>query len=91
MSAPSAEDINESVPNRELILEGGDVELEVKGDVEQEGSSRSSTSGVDNLKETAPFHIINLYVSVVAYNIFTLTDGAIRMVVLLHAATLGKL
>ncbi|GBG32964.1 Hypothetical Protein FCC1311_091902 [Hondaea fermentalgiana] len=36
-----------------------------------------------------PRSIRNLYVTVYSFNLFTITDGAIRLVVLLHAAALG--
>jgi len=37
----------------------------------------------------APARIQNLYATVYSFNMFTITDGAIRLIVLLHAATLG--
>ena len=36
-----------------------------------------------------PAHIRNLYVAASAYDAFTLTDGALRLVVLLYADSLG--
>jgi len=36
-----------------------------------------------------PRHIHNLYATVYSFNLFTITDGAVRLIVLLHAASLG--
>lgn len=57
------------------------------------GSNAALTQSVDETKHqkkskgVAP--IRNLYVSSIAYNIFTITDGAARMIILFHTAALG--
>jgi hypothetical protein len=40
-------------------------------------------------KDDGPRRIENLYASIYSFNVFTITDGAIRLIVLLHAKTLG--
>mmetsp|Transcript_21729 Transcript_21729/g.26353 ORF Transcript_21729/g.26353 Transcript_21729/m.26353 type:complete len:525 (+) Transcript_21729:228-1802(+) len=75
------------------------------GSLSGDGESTSETglkkaeSGIDPVKveegkkgvtETEqPADIRNLYVTVYAFNMFTITDGAIRLIVLFHANSLG--
>ena len=52
-------------------------------------SSITTTDGTTSTTLQQPRHIVNLYVSSVAYNIITFTDGALRAIVLLFLVSLG--
>jgi hypothetical protein len=48
-----------------------------------------AAEGLTGAGERVIAPIRNLYVASLAYNAFTLTDGALRLIVLLHADSLG--
>lgn len=86
-----------------MITSHGDRDApKALGDVEHGGGSggavHSSSSG-DSVEpalpapvpppESEPAPMRNLYTAALSYNGFTITDGALRLIVLLHAADLG--
>mmetsp|Transcript_311 Transcript_311/g.394 ORF Transcript_311/g.394 Transcript_311/m.394 type:complete len:512 (-) Transcript_311:376-1911(-) len=56
----------------------------------ENGKTGNEEKGSGNMpNEDLPADIQNLYVTVYAFNMFTITDGAIRLIVLFHANALG--
>ncbi|CAM9206355.1 unnamed protein product [Ectocarpus fasciculatus] len=83
------------VPTQQDILQKGpeDTEHGARGE-EEEGKANESSmvtapepSAAPAAKPVAPMR--NLYTAALSYNGYTVTDGALRLIVLLHAADLG--
>lgn len=83
------------VPIPQDILQKGPEDTEHgAGGEEEEGKSNQSSmatapepSAAAEAKPVAPMR--NLYTAAMSYNGYTVTDGALRLIVLLHAADLG--
>lgn len=68
-----------------------DVERETH-DVERgaaEGKKDGAARNPPSAPAAAPAPMRNLYTAAMSYNGYTITDGALRLIVLLHAADLG--
>lgn len=50
---------------------------------------KAADEGAVAAAESVPAHVHNLYATVYSFNLFTITDGAIRVIVLLHLNNLG--
>lgn len=81
-------------PSPGPLLETGDMENGVRADKQQQNTPKGKGGdgvghGNGGSGEIAPAPMRNLYAAALSYNGYTITDGALRLIVLLNAARLG--
>lgn len=81
-------------PSPGSLVKTGDIEDGVRADKQPyntpAGKGGDAVGRVDGGGgETAPAPMRNLYTAALSYNGYTITDGALRLIVLLNAARLG--